>query len=469
MRIDVVTLFPGMFDSVLGSSILARAASAVTIQGAAEGEDTREPVVSYHLHDPRAHTTDKHSKVDQPPYGGGPGMVLQCQPIFDCVQAAEAQLPGVKATRIVMTPKGVPLTQPLAEELARQERLLVIAGHYEGFDQRVLDELEPMEISIGDYVLTGGELPAMVLIDSVVRLLPGVLGKEGSHHHDSFSPGSANDTGQRLLDHPHYTRPPEWRGRGVPEVLLSGDHAKIAAWREAAALELTKTRRPDLLSQAPATSGLRGAIAASLRDAGVRPCDEGPASRSDTATHDRAGSTPCVVLRDALNHDTEAIDTVLRTAFPTDAEAELVAALREQGDLPIELVAEVDGHIVGHIGFSPVTIDPASNDSEPAFSNPRFRALALAPLAVHPAHQRQGIGRALTRLGLRHCDEANLAAVFVLGEPSYYTPLGFKPACPLGYTNPFHNGEAFQVSFLKDVEPTIGEIAYAPAFTALET
>ncbi|MEM9415640.1 MAG: tRNA (guanosine(37)-N1)-methyltransferase TrmD [Planctomycetota bacterium] len=263
MRIDVVTLFPGMFDSVLGSSILKRAAQPVA--NPADPGDIREPVVSYHLHDPRAFATDKHGKVDHSPYGGGPGMVLQCQPIFDCVAAAEAQQPGVKAKRIVMTPKGVPLTQPLAEALATQDRLLIIAGHYEGFDQRVLDELDPLEISMGDYVLTGGELPAMVLIDSVVRLLPGVLGKEGSHHHDSFSPGSANDAGQRLLDHPHYTRPPEWRGRAVPPVLLSGDHAKIAAWRKERAVELTRERRPDLLGQALATSGALGGLAAGPR------------------------------------------------------------------------------------------------------------------------------------------------------------------------------------------------------------
>lgn len=440
MRIDVVTLFPGMFDSVLGSSILARAASAVA--NPADPDDVRPPVVSYHLHDPRTFTTDKHSKVDQPPYGGGPGMVLQCQPIFDCVQAAEAEQPGVKATRVVMTPKGAPLTQPLAEELSGKDRLLVIAGHYEGFDQRVLDELEPMEVSIGDYVLTGGELPAMVLIDSVVRLLPGVLGKAGSHHHDSFSPGSENDAGQRLLDHPHYTRPPEWRGREVPPVLLSGDHAKIAAWREAAALELTTHRRPDL-------------FAAPL--AGARP--SAPAS---------GAANTLVVLRDAIDDDDAAIDALLRLAFPTDAEADLVNALRDTGDLPIELVAEINGQVVAHLGFSPVTIDPATAAGKPAFSNPRFRALALAPLAVHPAHQRQGIGKALARLGLRYCEDANLAAVFVLGEPGYYAPLGFKPANPLGFTNTFHEGDAFQVRFLKEVEPTIGAIQYAPAFGSLE-
>lgn len=441
MRIDVVTLFPGMFDSVLGSSILARAATPVP--DPANTDNVRPAVVSYHLHDPRAYTTDKHGKVDQSPYGGGPGMVLQCQPIFDCVAAVEQQQPELKAMRVVLTPKGVPLTQRLAAELAGEGRLVLIAGHYEGFDQRLLDELAPLEVSIGDYVLTGGELPAMVLIDAVVRLLPGALGDSGSAHHDSFSPGSENDAGQRLLDHPHYTRPPEWRGREVPAVLLSGDHAKIAAWRAAQAIELTQARRPDLLDT------------------------------PDAASPHGAGSTPMVVLRDVNDSDAEAIDAVLRAAFPTDAEAKLVRALREAGDLPIELIAEADGHVVGHIGFSPVTIDPPSltggQDGPPTagFSNPRFRCLALAPLAVQPSYQCQGIGKALTRLGLRHCEDANLAAVFVLGEPAYYAPFGFKPACPLGYTNPFHDGDAFRVCFLNKIEPTIGAIEYAPAFASL--
>ncbi len=441
MRIDVVTLFPGMFGSVLGSSILERAAKPVA--NPADPGDVRAPVASYHLHDPRAFTTDKHGKVDQSPYGGGPGMVLQCQPVFDCVAAAEAQQPELKATRIVLTPKGVPLTQPLAEELAVQPRLLLIAGHYEGFDQRLLDELEPMEVSIGDYVLTGGELPAMVLIDSVVRLLPGVLGKAGSHHADSFSPGSANDAGQRLLDHPHYTRPPAWRGRGVPPVLMSGDHAKIAAWRKQQALELTQARRPDLLS----------------------PAKKAPASLDQASPADSAGPLAVVALRDAMPADADAIDALLRAAFPSDAEAKLVRALRDAGDLPIELVAELDGRVVGHLGFSPVTIDPQADGG---FSNPRFRALALAPLAVHPEAQRRGIGKALTRLGLRSCGDANLAAVFVLGDPAYYGPLGFEPADPHGFTNPFHQGDAFRVRFLNDTEPTRGTIGYAPAFAALE-
>lgn len=229
MRIDVLTLFPEMFEPVLGTSILKRAAEA--------------KIVSYHLTDIRAHTQNKHGKVDDRPYGGGPGMVMACQPVYDAVRATEAQDPA-PARRILMTPQGMPLRQALAEELAREPRLLIIAGHYEGVDERVIDELDPMPLSIGDYVLSGGELPAMVLIDTVVRLIPGVLGHEDSAHHDSFSGGA-----DRLLEGPQYTRPPEWAGRKVPDVLLSGDHAAIEAWRKQQAVKRTTERRPDLLDE----------------------------------------------------------------------------------------------------------------------------------------------------------------------------------------------------------------------------
>lgn len=236
MRIDILTLFPEMFTSVLGSSILKRAADP------ALSADGQSPSVSYHLTDIRNYTTNKHQKVDRPSFGGGPGMVIQCQPVWDAVQAVTAMDPR-PATRILMTPQGETLTQPLVEELATHPRLLIIAGHYEGIDERVIQRLAPMrEISIGDYVLTGGELPAMVLIDAVARLRPGVLGHEESAHHDSFSPGA-----QRLLDHPHYTRPRVWEGMEVPEILLSGDHAKIEKWRREQSLERTRQRRPDLL------------------------------------------------------------------------------------------------------------------------------------------------------------------------------------------------------------------------------
>ena len=240
MRIDVLTLFPDMFAGVLGSSILKRAAEPISHP--ADPSNVREPVASYHVTDIRDYTDNKHSKVDQNSFGGGPGMVMQCQPVWDAVQAVQAQ-DERQATRILLTPQGVPLTQPIVEELAQLPRLLMIAGHYEGIDERVIEKLAPIrEISVGDYVLSGGELPAMTLIDAVVRLLPGALGHSDSAHHDSFSPGA-----QRLLDHPHYPRPRTWEDMDVPEVLLSGDHAKIEAWRVQEARKRTTERRPDLL------------------------------------------------------------------------------------------------------------------------------------------------------------------------------------------------------------------------------
>ncbi len=244
MRIDVLTLFPEMFAGVLGSSILKRAAEPVVDPKTKDTPEpvVRPPVVSYHLHDIRDHTTDKHGKVDQASFGGGPGMVMQCQPVWDCVQAAESQ-DERKAARILMTPQGTPLRQSMVEELSACDRLLIIAGHYEGIDERVIEALAPIrEVSIGDYILSGGELPAMVLIDAVVRLLPGALGDAASAQHESFSAAAKG-----LLDHPHYTRPRQWMGREVPEVLLSGDHQKIALWREAESLRRTRQRRPDLM------------------------------------------------------------------------------------------------------------------------------------------------------------------------------------------------------------------------------
>ena len=249
MRIDVLTLFPEMFTSVLGASILKRAAApgipSPGTPGSSNPQQIRPPVVSYHLTNIRDYSTDKHNKVDQPPFGGGPGMVIQCQPVWDAVMATEAQEPAVAATRILMSPQGKTLTQPMAEELAALPRLLIIAGHYEAIDQRVIDKLSPIrQISIGDYVLSGGELPAMVLIDTIVRLLPGALGHEESAHNDSFSAGA-----QRLLDHPHYTRPRVWQNVEVPPVLLSGNHAHIEAWRKQQAIEQTQRERPDLLGE----------------------------------------------------------------------------------------------------------------------------------------------------------------------------------------------------------------------------
>lgn len=253
MRIDILTLFPEMFPGVLNASIVGRAAQA--------------GLVRFHLHDIRDWAGNKHAKVDDRPFGGGPGMVMMCQPLHDAVVAVEKMEDGPAgtpeertegrrerqrtATRILLSPQGQPLDQRRVEQLASEPRLLLIAGHYEGVDERVIDELKPLELSIGDYVLSGGELAAMVLIDSVVRLLPGALGHEDSAAQDSFAlrPSSieSGSEGRRLLDCPHYTRPRTWRGRDVPDVLLSGDHGSIEAWRRQQMLERTQARRPDLL------------------------------------------------------------------------------------------------------------------------------------------------------------------------------------------------------------------------------
>lgn len=271
MRVDVLTTFPELFSAtapgVLGVSIPARAIAAGRLE--------------VHATNIRDFATDKHQKTDDRPFGGGPGMVMMCQPLWDAVHAVEAHdtTPEVRpCTRILMTPQGRPLTQPLVEELATKPRLLVLAGHYEGIDERVIEALAPVEVSIGDYVLSGGELGALVLIDALARLLPGVLGHEESSVQDSFSEvdvpaekrkrggggglgGEAHATPStgvphevplagrrvRLLDCPQYTKPREWMGRAVPEVLLSGDHQRIAAWRLEQRIARTRARRPDLL------------------------------------------------------------------------------------------------------------------------------------------------------------------------------------------------------------------------------
>ncbi len=230
MRIDVLTLFPDMFTGVLASSILKRAAD--------------KKLVSYHLHQLRDYTKDVHRKVDDTPYGGGPGLVLMCQPVIDAVAAIESQN-DAPAHRVMLCPTGQKLTQELAADLASRPRLLLIAGHYEGFDARISQILQPQKISIGDYVLSGGELPAMVLIDTLVRLIPGVLGDDLSHHGESFSSqDSVIDGG---LEYPQYTRPREYQGLQVPDVLLSGNHALIEAWRKEQSQKITVENRPDLL------------------------------------------------------------------------------------------------------------------------------------------------------------------------------------------------------------------------------
>ncbi|MGM0827158.1 MAG: tRNA (guanosine(37)-N1)-methyltransferase TrmD [Bacillota bacterium] len=224
MRIDVLSLFPSMFEGIFGESILKKA--------------YEKEAVSYNVINFREYADNKHNQVDDYPYGGGAGMVLKPQPIFDAVDALKNEQQS-KPRVILMCPQGERYTQQKAEELAKEEHLVFICGHYEGYDERIREHVVTDEISIGDYVLTGGELGAMVVIDSVVRLLPGVLGNEDSPIQDSFSSG--------LLEHPHYTRPSDFRGMKVPDELISGNHRLIDEWREKESLRRTFERRPDLL------------------------------------------------------------------------------------------------------------------------------------------------------------------------------------------------------------------------------
>lgn len=223
MNIHVLSLFPDMFDGVFGASIMKKA--------------QEKGAVNFNVTDFRAFSNNKHNQVDDYPYGGGAGMVLKPEPLFNAVENLQAQ--GKNPRIILMCPQGERYSQQKAEELAQEEDLIFLCGHYEGYDERIREHLVTDEISIGDFVLTGGELAAMTIIDSVVRLLPGVLGQEASHINDSFSTG--------LLEHPHYTRPADFRGMKVPDVLLSGNHAKIDEWREEQSLKRTFERRPDLL------------------------------------------------------------------------------------------------------------------------------------------------------------------------------------------------------------------------------
>ncbi len=224
MRIDILTLFPKQVDDFLNYSIIGRA--------------RKEGIVEIVCTDIRSFTLDKHHKVDDRPFGGGPGMILSAQPVFDAIESVEKQDARV-GRRILLTPQGQQLTQKLVKQLSQEERLIIIAGHYEGFDERIRIGLNPTEISIGDYVLSGGEPAAVVLADAIVRLLPGALGDEKSTDDESFS--------RNLLEYPQYTRPREFRGMKVPEVLLNGNHAEIEKWRSEQALERTRQRRPDLL------------------------------------------------------------------------------------------------------------------------------------------------------------------------------------------------------------------------------
>lgn len=224
MRIDVFTIFPAILEGPLRESLLGKAIDA--------------GVVDVRVHDLRDHTTDRHRQVDDEAYGGGPGMVMKPEPLFAGVESLGA---GPKRV-LLLSPAGRRLDQTFVRELADERWLVLLCGRYEGVDERVVEGLAAEEVSIGDYVLSGGELPALVVLEAVTRLVPGVIGREESHERDSFGHDG-------FLDHPHYTRPAEFRGMKVPDVLLSGNHAEIERWRREAALEKTRRNRPDLLER----------------------------------------------------------------------------------------------------------------------------------------------------------------------------------------------------------------------------
>ena len=223
-RFDIFTLFPGMFAGPLGESILRRAQSA--------------GLIDIHVHDIRDWTTDRHRTADDTPYGGGAGMVMRAEPIVAGVESLHGQIGMARRRTLVMAAGGRPFDQPMAHELADSASLVLICGHYEGIDERAIEELDAQPVSVGDYVLTGGELPAMIVVDAVARLVPGVI-DPASIEQESFGDG--------LLEYPHYTRPETFRGRGVPPVLISGHHARIDAWRREQSIRRTARQRPDLL------------------------------------------------------------------------------------------------------------------------------------------------------------------------------------------------------------------------------
>lgn len=221
MRFDLLTLFPDLFDSYLQQSLLKKAID--------------RGLIEIHRWNFRDWATDKHQSVDDKPYGGGAGMLLCCQPVFDCVDAVQKQGPA-PGTLVMLTPQGRRIDQALVEELAAKPRLLLLCGRYEGFDDRIRQGLQPIEVSVGDFITNGGEVPAMLVIDAVMRLVPGVLGDETSSRYESFAEAG-------LLEHPQFTRPREYRGMAVPEVLVNGNHQQIAEWRRQTSLERTREVR----------------------------------------------------------------------------------------------------------------------------------------------------------------------------------------------------------------------------------
>ncbi len=259
MIFDVITIFPEFFSGALGCGLMKRAIGANQVE--------------VRLHNLRDFTDDAHRSVDDRPFGGGPGMVFKPEPIFRAVEAVQATSPGDELRILLLTPQGRVLSQRLAEEMSIERRLVLLCGRYEGVDERVAMHLATDEISVGDYVLSGGEAAAVVVMEAVTRLLPGVLGNEESSVAESFSVAT-HGTGEdsRLLDFPQYTRPAEFRGLRVPEILLSGDHGRILAWRRQQAIEKTRRRRPELIAESDVGASVDQKVAP-LSDNGRACCE----------------------------------------------------------------------------------------------------------------------------------------------------------------------------------------------------
>ncbi len=414
MRIDILTLFPEMFAGVLGASILRRASEAVLDKGSGV---VREAVVSFHAHQLRDWSEDeKHRKVDGPAYGGGPGMVMGCEPVWSAVRSIEA-MDAARARRVFLSPQGRPFTQRVAEELAQSPRLLLMCGHYEGLDERVLDALREDggldEVSVGDFVLSGGELAAMVVIDAVVRLLPGVLGHAESATNDSFSPGAG-----RLLDHPHYTKPAEWRGRAVPAVLMSGHHGQITAWRREQAQQRTRERRPDLLG-----------------------ADGGGANRQASV----------VTLRESDASEHAGLESVVASAFEDVAQ-------REHAVAQWRALAGESEHVSGLAGLWSL-----SHGEQMGVRG----LLGLGPVCVDGLWQGRGVGGALVREAIRQSQQAAAKRLFVVGEPAFFGPMGFEVAGPSFVTRCVGPGER-GVLMVLNLRPTAdvpgGTVVFPEAF-----
>ena len=266
LRIDVVTIFPAMVRAAFSEGIVSRAIGS--------------GLASVAVHDLRDYTDDRHRSVDDAPFGGGPGMVMKAEPFFRAVEALWPEGRAANDALVLLSPRGRVLTQAVAADLARRQRLALLCGRYEGIDERVTLGLDADEISLGDFVLTGGEVAALAIVEATVRLLPGALGDEESARQDSFSDG--------LLDHPHFTRPAVIRGLGVPEVLLSGDHGKVRRWRRREALRITRRRRPDLIAKASLTSEDQALLREVEREDGA---EDGPSQGAPAASREAPGRT----------------------------------------------------------------------------------------------------------------------------------------------------------------------------------